>query len=110
MFKADKAAVVVTAESKAALQYAFDIVKRHGTYVLVSQPPALSIPFRELIFKNVAVVGTLQGNGEDLQETIDFVDQHGVKIHTTTWGLEDVNEMWEAQESPSHAGKNVVLL
>lgn len=101
--------MIVTAESKAALRYAFDITKRHGTYVLVSQPSELSIPCRELIFKNVAVVGALQGNGADLQETIDFVDKHGILVHTKMWRLEDVNGMWDAQESPTHAGKNVVL-
>ncbi|RSH84641.1 uncharacterized protein EHS24_006165 [Apiotrichum porosum] len=103
-------AVVVTAEVPPALRFAFDITKRHGTYVLVSQPEELRIPFRELIFKNVTVVGSLQGNGADLQETIEFVTQHDIQVHTRTWaGLEQVGPMWDEQVSPGQVGKNVVL-
>lgn len=77
--------------------------------MLLSQPPEVCIPFYDLIFKNIAVLGSLQGNGDGLQETMDFVAAHNIVVKTTTWPLEQVNEMWKGQESPSQAGKNVIL-
>lgn len=103
-------AVIMTAESNAAIVYGLDIVRRHGTYVLLSQPDVLHIPFHYIIFKNVKLVGSLQGNKADMEEAVELVAKEEIVVQTTPWKLEDVNKAWEATESGTAVGKNVIVI
>jgi len=66
-------AVIFTADAEPALGYAIDVVRLHGIFVLVAQPPKLTFTFVDFIFKDLTVVGSLRGNEKDLAETVDFV-------------------------------------
>lgn len=101
-------AVIMTAESDAAIVAGFDLVRRHGTYVLLSQPDTLHIPFHYIIFKNVKLVGSLQGNREGLEECTEMVAKHGIEVVTKAWRLEEVDKAWEA--SAGAVGKQVIVI
>lgn len=107
-------ALVLTSEGDKAVRYGFDMIRRHGRFVLVSQPPTLDIPFADLVFKDISVRGSLQGNGQDLQDCVDMFVKEGIECHVKTWmfekGQEGLDGMWQAQEKPGRVGKNVVLM
>lgn len=107
-------ALVLTSEGDKAVRYGFDMIRRHGRFVLVSQPPTLDIPFADLVFKNVSVKGSLQGNGRDLQDCVDTFVRERIECRVETWSFEKgekgLDGMWEAQEKPGRVGKNVVLM
>lgn len=100
----------MTAESDAAIVYGLDLVRRHGTFVLLSQPDVVKIPFQNIIFKNVKIVGSLQGNKRNMEEAVELVAKEGIVVQTTPWKLEDVNKAWEATEAPGQVGKNVIVI
>jgi propanol-preferring alcohol dehydrogenase len=82
---------------------------RKGRFVLVSQPETVSIPFRDLIFKDITVVGSLQGNPKTLKEVVELAAKKGIVVKTRLWKLDEVNDLWTNQASPDLLGKNVVV-
>jgi propanol-preferring alcohol dehydrogenase len=75
----------------------------------VSQPETVSIPFRDLIFKDITVVGSLQGNPKTLKEVVELAAKEGIVVKTRLWRLDQVNDLWANQASPDLLGKNVVV-
>ena len=106
---ADQTAVIITSESDAAITYALNVTRRHGTVIVLSQPDFVKIPSGDLIFKHITVKGSLQDGVAVLQRTSDFVAKHEIEIITKSWSLDQVNDMWSHQESPDMVGKNVIL-
>lgn len=75
----------------------------------MSQPETVSIPFRDLIFKDITVVGSLQGNPKTLKEVVELAAKEGIVVKTRLWRLDQVNDLWANQASPDLLGKNVVV-
>lgn len=93
----------------AAIQYSLDILARKGRFVLLSQPQTVPIPSQDLIFKDITVVGSLQGNRRTLREVLEICAKESIRVETRSWRLDDINEMLKCQKSPDLLGKNVVV-
>jgi len=93
-----------------AYKYALAITKKHGTMVVVGQPrEPIPIEFRDLIFRDITVKGSLLASIESARRMIKFVAEHGIETQIKTYSLEEVpNKMMEDFHSPNMKGKLVV--
>lgn len=103
-------AVLLTADPLAAQRYALDVTRVHGKFVLVSQPPKLEYNFNDLIFRDITMVGTLHGNTEDLQETVDLAGKHGITSHVTKYKMEEHRELVDSMHKEDRKGKAVMVI
>jgi D-arabinose 1-dehydrogenase-like Zn-dependent alcohol dehydrogenase len=93
-----------------AYKYALAITKKHGTMVVVGQPrEPIPIGFRDLIFRDITVKGSLLSNVESARRMVKFVAKYGIKTDVKTYSLEEVpTKLVEDFHSPHMKGKLVV--
>jgi D-arabinose 1-dehydrogenase-like Zn-dependent alcohol dehydrogenase len=85
-----------------------DILRRHGLFVIVAQPPKLEFEFSNFIFKDVTVVGSLHGNEKDLKELVDLVSQYGIRSDVTGYPMEEHVAMVDSVHQEGRKGKSVM--
>ncbi len=103
-------AVIFTADAEPALGYAIDVVRLHGIFVLVAQPPKLTFTFVDFIFKDLTVVGSLRGNEKDLAETVDLCVKHGIKSDAKCFRMEEHEKMVDSVYEEGRTGKRVMVM
>ena len=87
-------ALIVLPESQAAMDHGMSLLKNHGTAVVVSFPQqGFNISARDLVFRDIRVVGSLVGRNYQLREMLDFAAEHGVAARTQSFRLQDINEL-----------------
>ncbi|KAI1364938.1 GroES-like protein [Xylaria arbuscula] len=102
-------AAIVLAEHAEALAAA--ITRMHGTVVQVAQPENLSIPFAELIFRDIRFKGTLLASPKESEEMVQCIAEHGVKVRTNPFqGLESIEELLSVVKSGKLRGKAVIVV
>ncbi|KAI4119201.1 MAG: hypothetical protein LQ345_000852 [Seirophora villosa] len=105
----DSALTISDAPDAAALACA--ITKMHGTMVQIAQPPDVSIPFAELIFRDVRVHGSLIAPRYEAQRMLDFVAENKITVKTNPFfGLQEIPNLVELAHSGKMAGKGVVIV
>lgn len=101
-------AVVVLPESQAAFTYAIKLLRNHGRCVVVSFPEKdIEIPARDIVFRDISVVGSLVGSNKLLREMLRFAAEHGVKASVRTFPLGRLNDL--VQEYHKGAGGKLVI-
>lgn len=101
-------AVIILPESQAAFDYGMGMLRDHGKCVVVSFPEAgFHVSARDLVFRDITVVGSLVGSNRTLRETLDFAAEHGVRAKIRTFPLTHLNELVEAYHR-GDGGKLVV--
>ncbi|KAK5631345.1 hypothetical protein RRF57_007059 [Xylaria bambusicola] len=100
---------IVLADHSEALAAA--ITRMHGLVVQVAQPENLSIPFAELIFRDIRFKGTLVASPKESEEMVRCIAEHGVKVHTNPFqGLESIEELLGVVKSGRLRGKAVIVV
>lgn len=86
--------VLILPESQQALEYGVTLLRNHGTCVMVSFPKeGFHIQPRDLVFRHISMVGVLVGRNRQLRAMLNFAAQEGVRAKTTTYSLEQLNEL-----------------
>jgi D-arabinose 1-dehydrogenase-like Zn-dependent alcohol dehydrogenase len=103
-------ATLVLTDPISAYKYALAITKKHGTMMVVGVPhEPIPIEFRDLIFRDITVKGSLHSNVETARRMVKFVAQHGIKTEIKTYSLEEVpTKLMEDFHRPDMKGKLVV--
>lgn len=105
------AASIVLSDARPAAGLACAITMKHGKMVEIAQPPEVVIPFRELIFRDIKIVGSLTGSRQQTQEMLDFAAKHDIHVETNVYfGLDKVPQMIEDSHTGKQKGKNVVVV
>lgn len=101
-------AVLILPESQRALDYGVSLLKNHGTCVVVSFPKeGFHVSARDLVFRDIKVIGSLVGRNTQLREMLAFAAKHGVRASVKTFPLEGLNQLVEEYHKGS-GGKLVV--
>lgn len=101
-------AVILLPESQSAFDMGMQLLKNHGTMVVVSFPKhKLQVSAHDLVFRDIAVVGSLVGRNHQLREMLNFVVDHQVQVQIKTFPFNKLNEMAEAAHH-AQGGKLVV--
>lgn len=101
--------MILTADPLSSQRYGLDIVRRHGRVVYVAQPPDIQFNFKDLIFKNLTIVGSLHGDVAALRETLDLCTIHEIKSELTTFNIDQGKEMLDSVYDPKKKGKSVLV-
>lgn len=101
-------AVILLPESQRAFDTGMELLRNHGTMVVVSFPEKkLEISARDLVFRDIAVVGSLVGTNRQLREMLDFVSCHKIAAELRTFPFRQLNELVE--EYHKGAGGKLVV-
>lgn len=74
------------------------------------QPPNISIPFAELIFRDIRVHGSLICSPAQAREMLDVVAAHDIKVKANTfYGLREIPKMMELAQGED-GGEGVVVV
>lgn len=101
-------AVIILPESQISFDYGVKLLRNHGTCVVVSFPLAgFHVSARDLVFRDIRVIGSLLGSNASLREMVQFAGKHGVKAIKKTFKLEDLNDLVD-EYNKGEGGKLVV--
>ena len=101
-------AVIVLPESQAAFDYAMALLKSHGTCVVVSFPEkGFHVNARDVVFRDIRIIGSLVGSNQVLREMLSFSAEHGVRALSTSFPLAKLNELVEEYQN-ARGGELVV--
>ncbi|KAL8779801.1 MAG: hypothetical protein Q9213_006759 [Squamulea squamosa] len=107
----DSALTISDAPGAAALGCA--ITKMHGTMIQIAQPPEVSVPYHELIFRDIRIHGSLLSTrlkSESIR-MLEFVAEHNITVKTNPFfGLREIPKLAELAHSGKMAGKAVVIV
>lgn len=103
-------AVLILPESQAAFSFGMSLLRPHGRCVVLSFPEkGFSFSAKDLVFKDVEIVGSLVGSNRCAREMLQLAASRNVRARTRTWSLEALNELVEAYKK-GEGGKLVVDL
>jgi propanol-preferring alcohol dehydrogenase len=101
-------AVIILPESQKAFDYGMALLKTHGRCVVVSFPEdGFHVSARDLVFRDISVVGSLVSSNKTLREMLRFAAEHGVRARIRTFPLSELNDL-VAQYHKGDGGKLVV--
>jgi len=101
-------AVLLLPESQAAFNTGMELLENHGTMVVLSFPKnGFNFSAHDLVFRDIALVGSLVGRNHQLSEMLLFCQQHQVSAHIQTFQLGQINELVEKYHEGT-SGKLVV--
>ncbi|WVW79311.1 hypothetical protein I302_101278 [Kwoniella bestiolae CBS 10118] len=101
-------ATILTADPTSSHTFALSLTRRHGHVILVAQPPELNFNFKNFIFQDLTLSGSLHGNEVDLKETIELCAKYGIESHVSRFGVDEHEKMIDACEAEGRKGKIVL--
>lgn len=105
------AASIVLSEAMSATGLACAITMKHGRIVQIAQPQEVVIPFRELIFRDIKIVGSLTGSREQTKDMLEFAAKNNIHVETNVYfGLDKIPQMIKESHSGRMKGKSVVVV
>lgn len=104
-------ATINVSEYETAAAFSCAVTRIHGRMVQVAQPDEVKIPFVELIFRDIRIVGSLIAGAQQSQEMLDFCAEKKIKVETNVFhGLQEVPKMVELSHSGKMKGKAIVVV
>ncbi|KAF2119452.1 alcohol dehydrogenase-like protein [Lophiotrema nucula] len=89
-------AVIILPESQQAFDYAMTLLKTHGKCVVVSFPEkGFHISARDVVFRDISIIGSLVGSNKMLREMLNFSAEHHIRAVTRSFPLSELNELVE---------------
>ncbi|KAK1767583.1 putative alcohol dehydrogenase protein [Phialemonium atrogriseum] len=87
-------AVIVLPESQAAFDYGVALLRNHGKCIVVSFPEkGFHLSARDVVFRDISIVGSLVGSNKTLREMLQFAAEHNVKANIKTFPLSRLNDL-----------------
>jgi NAD+-dependent secondary alcohol dehydrogenase Adh1 len=85
------------------------MVRNHGTYFVIGYGGALDTTTHEMIFREISIVGNLVGTFTDLAELMTLNAQGKVKLHTTTYPLDAINDAMADLDQGRLQGRGILI-
>ncbi|WVQ63959.1 uncharacterized protein L199_002116 [Kwoniella botswanensis] len=101
-------ATILTADPPSSHRFALSLTRRHGQVILVAQPPELHFDFKNFIFQDLTLSGSLHGNEVDLKETIDLCAKYGIESHIEKFSVDDHKLMIDQNQKEDRKGKIIL--
>jgi alcohol dehydrogenase, propanol-preferring len=76
-------AVVIATGANEAFEFGADLLRKHGTLIVVGQPAEkIAFSFFQFIFRDITVKGSLLADAATCQEMVDMVADRGIEVKT----------------------------
>jgi NAD+-dependent secondary alcohol dehydrogenase Adh1 len=92
-----------------AIQQSLGMLRKGGTYWVVGYGGVIEVPAIDMIFSEIAVVGSLVGNYNELVELMDLAGQGRVTLHAREYPLDDINAAIHDLEGGNVRGRGVIV-
>ncbi|KAF2088858.1 GroES-like protein [Saccharata proteae CBS 121410] len=104
-------ATINVSDAKSAAATACAVTKMHGLMVQIAQPDEVSIPFPEIIFRDIRIHGSLMCSPDEARRMLDVVAEHRVSVTTNpVHGLLEIPKLLELAHSGKMRGKGIVIV
>ncbi|KAM0713415.1 hypothetical protein Q7P37_010377 [Cladosporium fusiforme] len=101
-------AVILLPDSQKAFDLGMEILRNHGTMVVVSFPKEkLAVSASDVVFRDITIVGSLVGRNHQLCSMLEFVAEKKVKVEVQTFPFDQLNHLVECSKK-GVSGKLVV--
>jgi NAD+-dependent secondary alcohol dehydrogenase Adh1 len=85
------------------------MLRQGGTHIVIGYGGKVEVPTIDVIFSEIAVVGSLVGNYTELSELMILQAQGKVKLHTQRYALDDITTAVDDLDHGRIRGRGVVL-
>lgn len=104
-------AAVNVSDANSAAGLACAITRMHGKMLQIAQPENVVIPFREFVFRDVTVQGSLICSKGQAEDMLQAVAKHDVTVETNPMdGLKSVPKLCELAHSGKMKGKGIIIV
>ncbi|KAI1403345.1 GroES-like protein [Hypoxylon fuscum] len=110
-------AAIVLSDAPGATALAAAATRMHGSVIQIAQPDDVSVPFRELVFRDIRLQGSLLCSPQESRDMVRFIAEHsadsggGIRVETVPFeGLEKIAELVALVRSGTLRGKAVVVV
>ncbi|KAK7547639.1 chaperonin 10-like protein [Phyllosticta citricarpa] len=104
-------ATVNISEASSAAATSCAITRRHGLMVQIAQPDQVSVPFFELIFRDIRIHSSLVSSPTEAREMLQVVAEHGVRVaKNPVHGLQAIPQLLDLAHSGNMSGKGIVIV
>jgi alcohol dehydrogenase, propanol-preferring len=104
-------AAVNVSDHETAASLACAVTRMHGRMIQIAQPDQVSVPFQELIFRDIRIIGSLISGAQEAKDMLNLVAEHHIKVKTNIFhGLDKVPKVVELAHSGKMQGKPVVVV
>jgi propanol-preferring alcohol dehydrogenase len=77
----------------------------------LAQPENVSVPFSELVFRDVRIHGSLVCSPQEAREMLDLVAEHNISVETNAFnGLRELPELIELVHGGKMQGKGIIIV
>lgn len=77
----------------------------------IDQPENVSIPFPELIFRDIRIRGSVISTPKEARQMLDVVAEHGISVETNAFnGLGEIERLVELAEGGKMKGKGILIM
>ena len=98
-------------DAPTAVATACAATRMHGVVVQIALSDTVAIPYRELVFRDVRVQGSLICSPDQARHMVDVVAKHHIRVHTNVFhGLAEVQKVVDLATSGTMKGKAVVVV
>jgi len=85
------------------------MVRDHGSYYVIGYGGNLETKTHEMIFREISIVGNLVGTYNDLAELMSLNAEGKVKLHTSTYPLDAINDAMADLEGGRLQGRGILI-
>lgn len=102
---------ITLSDHKDAASIACGCTRMHGVMVQIAQPDQISVPFPEVIFRDIKIHGSLICSPSESVSMLETIAKHGVTVTTNPfYGLDKIEELVEMVHSGKIKGKAVIVV
>ncbi|KAF2430779.1 GroES-like protein [Tothia fuscella] len=104
-------ATICLSDHKDASAIACALTRMHGTMIQIALTEIVAIPMKELIFRDIRVIGSNASGVKETEAMLATVATHGVAVTTVPFeGLHEIGQLCELFHSGSLGGRALIVI
>ncbi|KAF2157123.1 GroES-like protein [Myriangium duriaei CBS 260.36] len=102
---------IVLADHADATALACAITKMHGDVIQIAQPDQVSVPFHELVFRDIRIRSSLICSAGDSVRMLDEISANNITVKTNPFhGLDKIKDLTELVQGGKMQGKAIIIV
>ena len=102
-------AIIDFVGEKGAIEDGIAMVRDGGFYYVIGYGENINIPTIDVISREISFIGNLVGTYNDLSELMTLTSQGKVRLHTTTYPLEAINDAMADLDGGRLQGRGILI-